>query len=110
MNTNQFRRFLKRGVCGNIARRAWMVLAPVLVLLPVALPGQPSNVLTNLGQVQGLSLVDGKEGRPVKLRATVTYCDPEWRIMFIQDETGSAYVERHLPSNDPSWKLNPGQL
>src|SRR5712692_5142418 len=98
MNTNRFRRFLKSGVRGNIARTAWTVLAPVFVLLPVTLPGQPTNVLTNLRQVQALSLADGKEGRPVKLRATVTYCDPEWRMMFIQDETGSAYVERRPPS------------
>jgi signal transduction histidine kinase/uncharacterized protein YdeI (BOF family) len=110
MNVNQFRRFLKSGVRGNIARTAWAVLAPAFVLLPVTVPGGQTNVLTNLGQVQALSLADGKEGRPVKLQATVTYCDPEWRMMFIQDETGSAYVERHPPSNDPSWKLHPGEL
>jgi len=110
MNANHFRRFLTSRVCGNIARVVSAVLAPVFVLPPLTLPGGQTNVLTNLGQVHALSLLDGKDGRPVKLKATVTYCDPEWRIMFIQDETGWAYVERHLPSNDPSWKLHPGQL
>src|SRR5882724_4831161 len=110
MNTNQFRRFVKSGVRGKVARMAWTVLAPVFVLLPLTLPGEQTNALTNLGQVQALPLADGKAGRPVKLEATVTYCDPEWRMMFIQDGTGSAYVERRPPSNDPSWKLHLGDL
>jgi signal transduction histidine kinase len=110
MNANHFSRFLTSRVRGNIARVAWTVLASVFVLLPLTVPGGQTNVLTNLGQVRALSLLDGKEGRPVKLQATVTYCDPEWRILFIQDETGWAYVERHLPTNDPLWKLHLGQL
>lgn len=110
MNANHFRQFLIIAVGGNIARMAWTVLATVYLLLPLTLPAGQTIVLTNLGQVRALSLLDGKKGRPVKLQATVTYCDPEWRILFIQDETGWAYVERHLPSNDPSWKLRPGQL
>src|SRR6266850_5021036 len=110
MNINELRLFLKSSVRGNMACLACAVLAPMFMLLPVTAPGQSSGVLTNLGQVQALSLAEGKEGRPVKLQATVTYCDPEWRMMFIQDDTGSAYLERRPPSNDPSWKLHAGQL
>ncbi len=110
MSTNQFRQSLKRGFRGNFGRVAWAVLALLFVLLPTALPGGQTNPLTNLGQVHSLSLAEGKEGRPIRLKAIVTYCDPEWKMMFIQDETGSAFVERRAPSNDPTWKLHLGEL
>jgi len=70
---------------------------------------QSSVVLTNLAQVRAVSLMEGTKGIPVALRATVTYIDPEWRMMFVQDQSGSAYVARSLPLTDASWNLQPGQ-
>lgn len=85
-------------------------LTAMLILLPPALFGQSSVALTNVGQVQNFPLEKATEARPVKFQATVTFCDPEWNILFVQDETGSVYVGRSLPPEDPSWKLKLGQL
>lgn len=85
-------------------------LAAILVSLPATLFGQSSVVLTNVSQVQSFPLGRAKEAHPVKLQATVTYCDPEWRMLFVQDDTGSVFVGRSAPPEDPSWKLKLGQL
>jgi signal transduction histidine kinase/uncharacterized protein YdeI (BOF family) len=86
------------------------LLGTILVWLPPALFGQSSELLTNVSQVQHFPLEKAKEARPVKLQATVTFCDPEWKIFFVQDNTGWVYVGRSLPSDDPSWNLKLGQL
>ncbi|HWD93331.1 MAG TPA: ATP-binding protein [Verrucomicrobiae bacterium] len=88
----------------------FLALAGILVLLPPALPGQSPMALTNVAQVQNFPLEKAREARPVKLKATVTFCDPEWRLLFVQDESGSVYVGRSKPSGDPSWNLKLGQL
>jgi signal transduction histidine kinase len=69
----------------------------------------PSTVLTNLDQVHDLGLTKGAKGIPVSLQPVVTYMDPEWRMCFVQDASGSAYVERTVPSSDSSWNLPLGQ-
>ena len=72
--------------------------------------GQTNTVLTTLGQVQALTLDEARKGHPVKVRASVTYSDPEWMMMFVQDGSGSTFVERNRPYNDPSWSLLPGHV
>jgi PAS domain S-box-containing protein len=69
----------------------------------------PPSVLTNLGQVHDLDLATGAHGIPVNLQPVVTYIDREWRMCFVQDACGSAYVERTAPSSDSSWDLQLGQ-
>ena len=69
----------------------------------------PSTVLTNLLQVHDLSLNTGASGIPVSLQPVVTYIDRDWRMCFVQDAYGSAYVERTAPSSDSSWDLRLGQ-
>jgi signal transduction histidine kinase len=110
MNTPEPSWFQQAGVRGNITLMIFAALAAILVLLPPALSGQPSMALTNLGQVQHFPLEKAKEARPVNVQATVTFCDPEWRMLFVQDDTGSVYVGRSLPSENPSWNLKLGQL
>src|SRR5258706_11804841 len=94
-----------------------LLLAPILALAAGARQAQETNalvtnvLLTNLSQLHGLSLDEGAKGFPVKVRATVTYCDSEWRMLFVQDETGSVFVSRSVPGGDPSWQLlYPGQV
>ncbi len=43
-----------------------------------------SKVITNLEDVLGLSLEQADRGRPVKALATVTYCHPQWRMLFVR--------------------------
>jgi len=69
----------------------------------------PSTILTNLGEVRDSRLAEGANGVPVSLQPVVTYIDREWRMCFVQDAYGSAYVERTAPSSDSSWDLQLGQ-
>ncbi len=71
---------------------------------------QTDGVLTNLAQVRGAVQVSATNGPPVKVRVTVTYMDPDWRMMFVQDDSGSTYVNRSAPAGDASWNLQPGQV
>src|SRR5277367_1182321 len=32
-------------------------------------------------------------GRPVRLKGVVTYCDPEWHLHFLQDESGGFFID-----------------
>ncbi len=41
----------------------------------------------------------------MKLRGTVTYCDPGWSLLFVQDSTGGVFVR----SQDPKLDLHAGE-
>ena len=69
----------------------------------------PSTVLTNLAQVHDLGLAPDATGIPVSLQPVITYIDRDWRMCFVQDSSGSAYVERTAPPSDASWDLRLGQ-
>ncbi len=62
--------------------------------------------MTNVAQVQHLSLAEAKRGYPVRLRAVVTYYEPKWDTLFMQDETGGAYV---FPNDQPRPPYEAGQ-
>lgn len=47
-------------------------------------------VLTNATQIAGRS--PGNVPHPIRLRAVVTYYDPQWPILFVQDDTVGLYV------------------
>ena len=32
-------------------------------------------------------------GRPVLIQGVVTYCDPEWHLLFVQDESGGLFID-----------------
>ncbi len=87
-----------------------MLLSVVLAFVTAPCSsGQTTTALTNLDQLHALTLDEGAKGIPVNLRATITYIDPEWRMVFVQDDSGSAYLERTAPSEDSSWNLPPGE-
>src|SRR4030095_15847820 len=64
-------------------------------------------ILTNVAQVHGMSLAEAKRGYPVRLRALITYYEPKWDTLFIQDETGGTYV---FPNDQPRPPYQAGQL
>jgi signal transduction histidine kinase len=68
-----------------------------------------NRLLTKLSEVQSLSLDEGSKGYPVSVRASVTYCDADWKMLFVQDETGSAYVSR-AKLDGAKWDLRAGQV
>jgi signal transduction histidine kinase len=60
-------------------------------------PPQPNTnlpVLTQVRQVHELTADEARKQYPVKIQAVVTYFDPHWRTLFIQDETGGSWVYR----------------
>jgi signal transduction histidine kinase len=60
------------------------------------LPSLP--VLATAAEVRRLSPSEAQRGYPVRLRAIVTYNDPDRRLLFVQDPTAGIYVEafRHI--------------
>ena len=52
----------------------------------------------------------GAAHTPFKVRGVVTYCDPEWRVLFVQDQAASAFVNHEGSAEDPDYKLSQGQL
>ncbi len=64
-----------------------------------ARPGSEPPIRT-VGAMLRLSDRELAGGRPVELRGVVTFLDPAWRLLVIQDETGGVLVD--LPSRPPT--------
>jgi PAS domain S-box-containing protein len=60
--------------------------------------------LTTVRQVAGLNNSQARNAYPVDLNGVVTYSDPEWGLLFVQDGTGAIYVDVH----GQGLKLAPG--
>ncbi len=58
------------------------------------------RVLGTAQEVRRLSKAEAERGLPVKLRAVVTYYDPERSMLFIQDETAGIYVNPGAARHD----------
>jgi signal transduction histidine kinase/CheY-like chemotaxis protein len=54
---------------------------------------RPLRVLTTAATVRALPPVEAGVGYPVKLRATVTYYDPVYMTLFVQDRTTGVYID-----------------
>ncbi len=69
----------------------------VMCLLSLELQGAPvpdvAGVapLKRIGDILRLGHEPGYEGREVQVSGVITYCEPNWRTAFIQDETGGIY-------------------
>ncbi len=62
-------------------------------------------VLTKAADVHRLSQGEAARGYPVRVRAVVTYFDPDWQLLFVQDDTGGVFVEH----GDETWTFDVGQ-
>jgi PAS domain S-box-containing protein len=51
-------------------------------------------ILKSAQAIRGLSPEQAATGYPVDLMGTVTYYDPRWRVLFVQDATGGIYVDK----------------
>lgn len=67
---------------------------------PVISNGGKLPLLTQTGSVRQLSLNAAKSGYPVKLQGYVTYYDPDWRILYIQDDRDGITVELSHQNNE----------
>lgn len=59
-----------------------------------ALNGAPPTLITNLAQLRGLEESIAVMKIPVRLQATVTYCEDQWPTLFVQDGDSPAYIYR----------------
>lgn len=64
-------------------------------------------LLTRVSDAHLLTFEEASKRYPVKLRAVVTYYDPEWDMLFVQDESGGIYV--NMEGQD-RYNLVPGDL
>jgi signal transduction histidine kinase/CheY-like chemotaxis protein len=49
--------------------------------------------VTRIGDLRRLSRAEANREYPVHVRAVITYVDPAWIMLFVQDETGGTYVQ-----------------
>lgn len=53
------------------------------------------RVLRTIHEVNQLTNIEARNAYSVKLEGTVTYSDPEWGLLFVEDATGAIYVNVH---------------
>jgi diguanylate cyclase (GGDEF)-like protein/PAS domain S-box-containing protein len=58
-------------------------------------PAGPQQALRTVQELFHLSKADAVKSIPVELDAVVTYSDPEWGLLFVQDRSGSTYIDVH---------------
>jgi hypothetical protein len=61
---------------------------------------QIKGSLRTLRELKSLSVETAAKQLPVDVQATVTYVDPFFSLLFVQDETAGAYVDVHSGSPD----------
>jgi signal transduction histidine kinase/CheY-like chemotaxis protein len=80
-----------------------MIAAPA----PAGLRARENKLLTTAKEVKSLSVEEAASSMPVHVRGTVTYFDPDGRLLFVQDETAGIFV--YSPQAEP-WKIAPRDL
>lgn len=69
-------------------------------------PAAVSGLITSLGGLRALERTEAAQGRPVRVRGTVTLYTRIWELFFLQDRTDAVFVQ----VRDPDLRLMPGQL
>jgi hypothetical protein len=66
-----------------------------LSLVGAAQAPNERRVLRTIREVNQLTNLEARNAFPVQLDAIVTYSDPEWGLLFVEDSTGAIYVNVH---------------
>ena len=80
--------------------------APVLEDATLFLPAWPQDtgsrtqadpplllpVLTQAEIVRNLPVSEAQRGYPVRIQGVITYADPDWNLLFVQDDTSGIYI------------------
>lgn len=93
----------------HMPKPGWLAFGLIALSLVFPLHGQ-GLPLTNAAQVHGLAAAEAAGGRPVVLRGTVTFFDPDWGGLYLQDDTGAVYVAYKKPHDAPGLDLTPGDI
>jgi signal transduction histidine kinase len=70
-----------------------LVLADAAVRLVTRVSRTTNRVLTHAAEVTGLDPSEAAVAIPVRFTASVTFFDPWWRLLFVQDSTAGVFVE-----------------
>jgi len=71
------------------------VVSCVVSFLAVAQEQNDRRILKTIHEVTQLTNIEARNAYPVQLEAVVTYSDPEWGLLFIEDASGAIYVNTH---------------
>ena len=74
---------------GIVARRLRGTADPVAAPAPSA---RTTGSIHTVASVRSLTAAEAGEGRPLSLAATVTYWDPDWKLLFVADATGGIFA------------------
>ncbi len=102
---HSFKRILAAGMAG-IAMIPLVFMLPANAAEPGPLPTTDAP-LTSIQQIRELSLEQVKAGKPVKIRAVVTFARPSFATLFIHDGSAGIFVER-APVKDDAKGPKPG--
>ncbi len=70
----------------------------VMVKLPNAtLPNPKPPLLTRIDQIRRLPPEEYHRSYPVQIEGVITVCDPIWKLLFIEDDSGGIYVYESIP-------------
>ena len=89
-----------------LVRAGKLVLEDAIVRPGASAHGRGPRLLTTVAAVHDLPPEEAGAGLPVRLHATVTYYDPYWRTLFVQDRTAGIYVDLR---GKPAIELRSGQ-
>ncbi len=56
-------------------------------------PGPAPAPLTTVSAIRNLSAAEAEQALPVRITGVITYIDPHWRQLFVQDRSGGIYVK-----------------
>ncbi|MFO1500496.1 MAG: hypothetical protein U1G07_19290 [Verrucomicrobiota bacterium] len=84
----------------------WIALACLAGRVAAQAPLPPQGALTRADQILKLTEEQAQNQHPVTLEATVTFSDPDWGLLFVQDATAGVCLEK-LPA---PLVVNPGDL
>ena len=99
----------KRTSCGWRGTIAGVFFLAAVSLCPAS-DANASEPLTSLKLVHALTPSEQAKTHAVKLQGTVTYCDPAWRLLFLQDGADSMYVGCGTMAEEMASKLQPGRV
>ena len=91
---------------GHASERSWLRASalrclPVLLLFTSLAFSQASDssgrlpTLRTIHDVFALTKSQAAWAHPIELDAVVTYSDPEWGLLFVQDSTGTTFINVH---------------
>src|SRR5579863_8378934 len=86
---------------------AFLLIASALLLAAACRSrSDDSSVLDNVETARVAAANPSNYGKPVRIKGVVTYCDPEWHLLFLQDASGGFFI--NLKDEVPG--LEAGQL